>query len=777
MPDFRTVNQGKAWSDLRGHNTSERVQDGANRPEAEIRLSNRRIEIRTGARVLRARGKWVGFKRGLTKIRSALRALSRETRTERAIRHAEYRFDRAVNRFVEDLANGRLTEFGVKYRLAKIAVKEARLENADPTASRDKILARLQTNLTESLQAVARTHPQAMASIVANFRPGGALHDLASNVQVKPDNPHAPFLGAAIQILDRVPATGIEMVRQKSAEDLNTILAKHLDDARLHDVANDFRRLPALSQHQLDYVSARVRNLQGASKTNQIPLDRDKVRTEIRLALAAVEIGLPERHADAAQMPPSRSAEPFPADLGVALGTTDKLDREAELAALSKHLAAIPGVQWPPSEGDVPGTFADSKFAKVLRDLGDADPRDRELYEKRLSDTLGEVKGAIWHNPAGPATPSLKRLQAELVIALSQVRLQGLKDDDRLDAALRADAGYQSPVYDADAARKLASKARIGANNAFPNPFHGMPASEMWKVCMDREYQTKTDPEKRMPFYESAFDRGHNAEPGYMHGMVDALTNDVCANLGKRMSAQDVEDLHDKAVGQINEERMGRGYRDGLVASYGVNKFSKDGIEQLDKRLGGYTGKILSPAERFRLMGKSHDEKFQMLKAMNRQEQSENKPAGMQTWGFMNRDGDYKAYFWPKDRAQSMQTTQKTLDAYYDEVAKATTARDKMRAIVRCCQTLHQLHVFRDGNARTMEMLLLNRLLMEQGMWPTILEDPKAFKGLTVDELVDEVEQGQLLFKIVRSGADMRPPGHIDDPASTMGGGQPDDLE
>ncbi|MCB1803967.1 MAG: hypothetical protein KDJ99_02080, partial [Candidatus Competibacteraceae bacterium] len=66
MPDFNTLTGKTAWSDRRNY-TSGRVTTGTTeRPAAEYRLKDRQIEIRTGARVTRARGPWVGFKRKFT---------------------------------------------------------------------------------------------------------------------------------------------------------------------------------------------------------------------------------------------------------------------------------------------------------------------------------------------------------------------------------------------------------------------------------------------------------------------------------------------------------------------------------------------------------------------------------------------------------------------------------------------------------------------------------------------------------------------------------------
>lgn len=80
---------------------------------------------------------------------------------------------------------------------------------------------------------------------------------------------------------------------------------------------------------------------------------------------------------------------------------------------------------------------------------------------------------------------------------------------------------------------------------------------------------------------------------------------------------------------------------------------------------------------------------------------------------------------------------------YYGEIGTAGGPLDKLTAIVRLVRALHVYHFFRDANGRLNTMVVLNKLLMENGFPPSIVSDPAIFGGgLTLTELLDDVEAG-----------------------------------
>jgi Fic/DOC family len=88
------------------------------------------------------------------------------------------------------------------------------------------------------------------------------------------------------------------------------------------------------------------------------------------------------------------------------------------------------------------------------------------------------------------------------------------------------------------------------------------------------------------------------------------------------------------------------------------------------------------------------------------------------------------------------------VDTYQSEVLHATSDREKKRAIVKLIRALHVLHFFQDGNGRLNIMLLLNKLLIEQGFHPVILDNPAVFGGgMTLEQLIAEIDKGLAAFE------------------------------
>ncbi|HTJ43819.1 MAG TPA: DUF4157 domain-containing protein [Kofleriaceae bacterium] len=73
-----------------------------------------------------------------------------------------------------------------------------------------------------------------------------------------------------------------------------------------------------------------------------------------------------------------------------------------------------------------------------------------------------------------------------------------------------------------------------------------------------------------------------------------------------------------------------------------------------------------------------------------------------------------------------------------------------VQAIARAIRALHVGHVFPDANGRLNTMLLLNRLLIERGLSPSIVNDTSVFGGrASLASLTRDIEQGQDRFQDV----------------------------
>ena len=80
-----------------------------------------------------------------------------------------------------------------------------------------------------------------------------------------------------------------------------------------------------------------------------------------------------------------------------------------------------------------------------------------------------------------------------------------------------------------------------------------------------------------------------------------------------------------------------------------------------------------------------------------------------------------------------------------DEISVAV---DKIvTAIVRCCQDLYQVYPFHDGNLRTIAAGVLPKLFLENGLCPPILRNPEKLAGYSLEEIKDDIYDGQQIFQ------------------------------
>lgn len=122
-------------------------------------------------------------------------------------------------------------------------------------------------------------------------------------------------------------------------------------------------------------------------------------------------------------------------------------------------------------------------------------------------------------------------------------------------------------------------------------------------------------------------------------------------------------------------------------------------------------------------------------------------------------------------------STEATINKYNTAITHAHTPEKKLEVIIECIQNLEQTHPFNDGNCRTFIMLLLNRLLLSNGFYPTILDDPNRFDGYSIKELIQEVKLGMLrTMEIINGKVDLYGVKTVD-AIKTLRGSDEDDFK
>lgn len=158
------------------------------RPDTLFKLKAGKVEIRTGARVTRHHGNWSRFKSRLSGLLHTItpKGMFKAAKANRAHRHAEFNRDKAVNKLVENIANGKTDPKSLSKQLVNISRLNQRLAAAHPTARpnpgqnqppnyskneiRDIVDQQFETTLRESIQTALRANPDAERKTVTNLK-------------------------------------------------------------------------------------------------------------------------------------------------------------------------------------------------------------------------------------------------------------------------------------------------------------------------------------------------------------------------------------------------------------------------------------------------------------------------------------------------------------------------------------------------------------------------------------------------------------------------------
>ena len=181
------------------------VDAATGRPPVQIRLGDHRVEeSRTGQRAVRTRGIGADVSGAFTKISLPFRSTA--FTNARALRHAEWRFDRHVNRLVEDLANkgDGLRPEQIRDRLTRIAERGEGWRTAggreQPRHGRA-----LQLDVQDSLRALAAHAPGKLDQVEELLAEGEAFGRVAGSA---PHGRLAPRIRDMLGTLGEVSAGG-----------------------------------------------------------------------------------------------------------------------------------------------------------------------------------------------------------------------------------------------------------------------------------------------------------------------------------------------------------------------------------------------------------------------------------------------------------------------------------------------------------------------------------------------------------------------------------------
>jgi len=235
--------------------------------------------------------------------------------------------------------------------------------------------------------------------------------------------------------------------------------------------------------------------------------------------------------------------------------------------------------------------------------------------------------------------------------------------------------------------------------------FKDLPPENYWRLSLDWN--------KQVTHSKNSFEN----EAGYMSGMNNGWVF-LLENLDKRFDSTIFRQLHDHCIHQVC-----RYDPDGTAVYFETGYRSSTMGFQL--KMGKY------------LTEKGRTERLALFK---------------QYPCLTRMVGAREDYFLRDIYLRTPEEHQKNADSfiaeYHHNVALAGDNKEEIeKQIVRLCVILEWAHLFDDGNARTIGILLVNYLRLQNGLPPTIMQNPNNFDGHSFEELLTDMRLGEQRFR------------------------------
>lgn len=265
------------------------------------------------------------------------------------------------------------------------------------------------------------------------------------------------------------------------------------------------------------------------------------------------------------------------------------------------------------------------------------------------------------------------------------------------------------------------------------------PPTQYWRLLIDGNRQKNSGP--------LGFDQ---KEPGYLQGMMGGL-DFICQSVKDPLSAQYLIDLHDTCIDPVRniltaesasgvikvETPFTQGIYDayktfGLITQGPCINYTKQGLQELrDKLLQGDTSFCIEKNDM------SERVTSENIRSIELDELFEKVNTGQWSVAIINS---------PKENPVSRKI-ESIIKTYHKNIENARHDEEKIRAIATCVHELELAHPFPDANCRTLVTLLTNKLLLQNDLPLTLLENPNRFDAYSVDELCTEITRGMEKFK------------------------------
>ncbi|NVE00152.1 sigma 54-interacting transcriptional regulator [Massilia sp. BJB1822] len=415
-----------------------------------------------------------------------------------------------------------------------------------------------------------------------------------------------------------------------------------------------------------------------------------------RIKTLGVRIAAPA--AQAAALPPSPQGE-TPATPEEALSALPLAQLPAALRAALKH-----------------------RFTATFRLLAESHPARAQHLIFPDHDFLGALLDALARH--GEAVDSATLAEQDLDGAVAAVR----EASEEFCRELRQPSDdFLQNMRNSQAADRYAKSAERALHNFRPRigdtsrlwqelaelpPCSGLAASQLWRLCIDplklELMQAKGLQIGGNPYIGHLFD----SEPSYLYHMARAWLA-AMRQLEQPLDLAFVLRLHALCSGADDDVPASLPAASGAWAQFVLlpgETLSSDGEEELARFVGQQAAALRCSLSAKRLNGGGE------FKIFKREEAAPPVLAGlMREW----------------------------IGAYHSALASAADAELRLGAAIALCQKLQRLRPFPTGNCRTFGILLLNRLLVQQGQSLAMLDNPNKLDGFSAAEILALVYQGQ----------------------------------
>lgn len=375
---------------------------------------------------------------------------------------------------------------------------------------------------------------------------------------------------------------------------------------------------------------------------------------------------------------------------------------------------------------------AQAKITNTPKDRGDAEHKVKTLLSRaqdleRALDEAGRQKDEIRNLPKTKETArELERRANELASGKDGMPLEVH------EALFKQKTEVLEAVIGDKVARSRDPKLA---------PLKGLPPEQYWRLLIDGNAQ-KDPPDKH------CYDRSS----GYMAGMMSGMEL-IVDRVDEKVSIDFIKDLHKAMSQHVTTETASNFAANGSPwMTSGSGCFQEQGLKTGwngwgTSKEGSKEGRreLAEMRERLQKVLQEGEEPVIAVPYFSQSEQE----MGSVTVDVVN-VGD------KLDRSQIQPVVMKlmthVLGAYETAIGKAETEDAKLDAIIDCCRGLGQIHPFKDANGRLIMFGVMAKLLLENGMPPTLLKDQGIMIGQSRAELRKAIRDGQLKVNGMKTG-------------------------